>query len=353
VTTYVNQYYEKTGTTITTNYYHGGKLVAVRQGTTLSFILQDHLGSTVGTVNTSGTLASTISYFSFGECRNSTGTLPTEQKFTGQRLDSTGLYYYGARYYDPSIGRFISADTIVPDPYNPQTLNRYSYCINNPLKYVDPTGHDLTVVQSGTNMYGETTYDVYDGDTWVGSGTGWEGVRTVYDVYCSINGLTDGCVVTYNYQSSNGTYPVYLILTASTMGNLLHNNGIGGISLNTGTFGEGIFITWDDIQRKDLNSQMKTFLDHESQHYFEQNIGFVPWTAAYYGEIGIKWAWYGGDYWQTTYNMNSFEMRARVASGASPYYSGSPSTTHWWDPAWNKCKQALKTVDHWMASPLQ
>jgi RHS repeat-associated protein len=56
-------------------------------------------------------------------------------------LDGTGLYYYGARYYDPVIGRFISADTIVQSFANPQTLNRYSYCLNNPLKYTDPTGH--------------------------------------------------------------------------------------------------------------------------------------------------------------------------------------------------------------------
>jgi RHS repeat-associated protein len=69
------------------------------------------------------------------------GTLNTDEKFTGQRLDQDGLYYYGARYYDASIGRFISADTTVPDPANPQALNRYSYCYNNPLKYVDPSGH--------------------------------------------------------------------------------------------------------------------------------------------------------------------------------------------------------------------
>ena len=87
-------------------------------------------------------------------------------KFTGQRLDGTGLYYYNARYYDPVIGRFdcgersrttrgehsrtpcgersrtISADTVVQSYANPQTLNRYSYCVNNPLKYTDPSGHD-------------------------------------------------------------------------------------------------------------------------------------------------------------------------------------------------------------------
>ena len=70
----------------------------------------------------------------------SSGTIPTDKKFTGQRLDDTGLYYNGARYYDPIIGRFISPDTVVPNVMNPQAFNRYSYVYNNPLRYVDPSG---------------------------------------------------------------------------------------------------------------------------------------------------------------------------------------------------------------------
>ena len=69
--------------------------------------------------------------------------MPTDKLFTGQRLDSTGLYYYNARYYDPGIGKFISPDSIIPNYFNPQFLNRYSYCLNNPLKYTDSTGHFL------------------------------------------------------------------------------------------------------------------------------------------------------------------------------------------------------------------
>ena len=53
---------------------------------------------------------------------------------------STGLYFYEARYYDPVLGRFLSADIIETDLNNPQTFNRYSYVLNNPIKYVDPTG---------------------------------------------------------------------------------------------------------------------------------------------------------------------------------------------------------------------
>jgi len=75
--------------------------------------------------------------------RSTWGSLPTTYTFTGQRLDGdTGLSYYGAHYYDPALGRFVQADTIVPEPGNPQSLNRYAYVLNNPLKYTDPTGHD-------------------------------------------------------------------------------------------------------------------------------------------------------------------------------------------------------------------
>ena len=79
------------------------------------------------------------------------------QRFTGQRLDSTGLYYYGARYYDPTIGRFISPDTIVQDPANPQSFNRYSYCLNNPLKYVDPTGNNVNIYGIDPTKLGDLT----------------------------------------------------------------------------------------------------------------------------------------------------------------------------------------------------
>jgi YD repeat-containing protein len=69
VTTYVNKYYEKTGAVVTTNYYFGGKLIAVRKNAILSYIMQDSLGSISGTVNsTTGARDSTITYCPFGTC---------------------------------------------------------------------------------------------------------------------------------------------------------------------------------------------------------------------------------------------------------------------------------------------
>jgi len=83
-----------------------------------------------------------LRYHPYGGTRYSWGTTPTSRRFTGQREDATiGLYFYDARYYDPALGRFISADTIVPSPGDPQDLNRYSYVRNNALRYVDPSGH--------------------------------------------------------------------------------------------------------------------------------------------------------------------------------------------------------------------
>ena len=66
-----------------------------------------------------------------------------ERGFTGHVVEADiGLIYMGARYYDPVMGRFISPDTIVPDPANPQAFNRYAYCYNNPVSNIDPSGHE-------------------------------------------------------------------------------------------------------------------------------------------------------------------------------------------------------------------
>jgi RHS repeat-associated protein len=66
----------------------------------------------------------------------------TDIGFTGHRMDAgDGLIYMKARYYDPGMGRFITPDTIVQAPFDPQTLNRYTYCRNNPINLIDPSGH--------------------------------------------------------------------------------------------------------------------------------------------------------------------------------------------------------------------
>ena len=90
--------------------------------------------------NASGGKVSDMRYYPYGETRS--GAIATDRRYTGQRQEiGLGLYDYNARYYDPSLGRFIQADTLVPSPANPQSLNRYAYTLNNPLRYTDPSGH--------------------------------------------------------------------------------------------------------------------------------------------------------------------------------------------------------------------
>ncbi|MBI5665029.1 MAG: RHS repeat-associated core domain-containing protein [Nitrospirae bacterium] len=89
-----------------------------------------------------GVSIQSIYYYPYGETHTNSGPDVARHKFTGQEYDAeTGLYYYNARYYDPKLARFITADTIVPEPFDPQALNRYSYVINNPVMLIDPSGH--------------------------------------------------------------------------------------------------------------------------------------------------------------------------------------------------------------------
>ncbi len=123
-------------------YRFNGQQVAVREGVTLTFVYGDHLGSASVTTNVSGTKVSEVRYYPFGETRYSSGNTSTTKRFNAkeEQID-IGLYDYGARFYAPAIGRFVSADSVVPRPGDSQALNRYTYARNSPLVRVDPSGH--------------------------------------------------------------------------------------------------------------------------------------------------------------------------------------------------------------------
>ena len=149
-TYYVGGIYEvlstTTGITKTSYYYAGAQRVAMRitagVSTAVIYLHGDHLGSTSLTTDASGQVVARVLYYPYGEERYTVGTLTTDYGYTGQRKNGyLDTYSMGARDYDPRLGRWLSADTIVPDSANSQSLNRYSYVYNNPLKYTDPSGH--------------------------------------------------------------------------------------------------------------------------------------------------------------------------------------------------------------------
>jgi RHS repeat-associated protein len=127
---------------VTKYYMLGSQRIAMRQDDVVYFIHSDHLGSTSLTTDITGTVVAETRYLPYGEERWITGTLVTDFTFTGQRAErGFGLMDYNARYYDPGLGRFVSADSVVPQAGNPQAFNRYAYTMNNPVRHIDPSGH--------------------------------------------------------------------------------------------------------------------------------------------------------------------------------------------------------------------
>jgi RHS repeat-associated protein len=103
----------------------------------------DHLGSSQLMTDRDGDVVQQYGYSPFGreDYKNNTLAFSVSDRYTGQTLDEeTGLYYYGARYYDPELARFIQADSTIPDAEFSQAYNRYAYVYNNPLKFTDPSG---------------------------------------------------------------------------------------------------------------------------------------------------------------------------------------------------------------------
>ncbi|WPB79518.1 FG-GAP-like repeat-containing protein [Archangium violaceum] len=126
---------------LTKSYFAGPMLVARRDSSGATWYHQDHLGSVRALTNQWGQRVATHDYSAFGARVASSGSVASTRGYGGHETDESGLVYMNARYYDPQLGRFISPDTVVPSPDNPQALNRYTYVYNNPISNTDPTGH--------------------------------------------------------------------------------------------------------------------------------------------------------------------------------------------------------------------
>ncbi len=143
-TVFIGNYFEWSGTPASAVRYDyaGTTRLAMRRGSgSVTWLLGDHLGST--SVSYDGTSALHQGYKPWGETRF--GEMGTPYQFTGQyRQASLGLDFFNARWYDPALGRFAQADTLIPEAsQGVQAWDRYAYVNNSPLNYIDPTGRDL------------------------------------------------------------------------------------------------------------------------------------------------------------------------------------------------------------------
>jgi RHS repeat-associated protein len=126
--------YSSTDGKYTYRIYAGKQAVAEEAGGVVKFYHKDHLGSTRVVTDASGKKLAEYKYEPYGEKETSTGT-GSDYQFTDKTTDeSTGISYFGARFYDPEVGRFISVDPAKDG------VNWYAYCNNNPLKFLDTDG---------------------------------------------------------------------------------------------------------------------------------------------------------------------------------------------------------------------
>ncbi len=142
----------------------------------------DNLHSTAIETDASGNKIQHYEYLAFGGDRftESATVFPVSRRYTGQVKDEdTGLYFYGARYYDPQLQRFIQGDDRIPDFANPQSYNRYSYVLNNPLRFTDPSGHDPML---GSEVYHAALYAAQNG----------QDVRAAIDRQLEVNDMAAG-----------------------------------------------------------------------------------------------------------------------------------------------------------------
>jgi RHS repeat-associated protein len=123
------------------SYVYGDDLISQKRGTNTSYYLYDGQGSTRMLTDGDQNVTDIYYYDAFGQIMHKSGTTENECLYTGERYDpNLGFYYLRSRYYNPSAGRFLTADSFSGMTFDPTTLHKYNYCRNNPVNLTDPEG---------------------------------------------------------------------------------------------------------------------------------------------------------------------------------------------------------------------
>ncbi|ASV12352.1 RHS repeat domain-containing protein [Leptospira santarosai] len=130
-------------TSVNNVYLNGVRIAAMNEAGALAYYLTDQVDSVSHVLDDEGNTLSQMQYQPYGETFVQRGDLNFSPKYNSQELDrESGFYFYNARYYDPGIARFTSADTIIDGEFDTQGWNRFSYVKGNPIGAKDPSGHD-------------------------------------------------------------------------------------------------------------------------------------------------------------------------------------------------------------------
>ena len=226
------------------------KRTTINQESNTFFFHKDRQGSNRITTDDNKNIVSAATYHPFGESSTEEGS--ENYLFSGKEKDSTGLYYFGARYYDPDTGRWISRDYSAGNMKEPMSLNRYTYCYNNPLQYIDPDGLDpYSVDINGLVVLGVSNIPVVGGA--LGSLLGW-----LYSMYWSVS-------QSYNWHHDKVEVDIYL---HGDIPAHVTNAGPGIMIKTYPKFAAYVTIPTDDpvnVQlnvRNDSNCELYVFITH-------------------------------------------------------------------------------------------
>ncbi len=154
-------------------------------------------------VDRNGNIVNNYSYDEWGNITTSSETVSNPFKYAGEVYDSeTGLYYLKARYYDPSIGRFINEDTVEGQVDNPLSLNLYSYCYNNPIIYKDSTGNKPYSIKVDS-LYTIGGYGHYYDYTYTERGS--DAITTALNFIPYMGTIMTGCYLLTGWKEIDGS----------------------------------------------------------------------------------------------------------------------------------------------------
>lgn len=178
-------------------YYLDGDVIVIRQNGTFHAYqsFKDNLGSILSVVDENGRKVFSAEYDAWGKQTVSVNTIGLIRGYgSHEMLSEFNLINMNGRVYDPILGRFLSPDKYVQEGDNSQNYNSYSYCLNNPLKYADPSGNvfvldDFVAITAMGAMMGTMNAAMSDKPIWKGALLGAASAATTYGIGSLLNGV--------------------------------------------------------------------------------------------------------------------------------------------------------------------
>jgi len=235
------------------------------------------------TTSSSGVKNAEQWYKAWGEVRYSSGSLQTKYTYTGQYSNTSdfGLMYYNARWYDPLLSRFSSADPIVPQPGNPASFDRYSYVNNNPIRNIDPSGH-ITQEESHdaeSILQQLEAFDIEILIDWGMKQNKWiNGLWTLNELLMVLNGVTDLAISmggADNFKSNLGGVVIdQRVMTHGGLGSA-HKVTLNASNFSKWTVVHELAHAWDGVNDWNLSDNMQHDLGagfrHPIWHFLKGN----------------------------------------------------------------------------------